>query len=169
YAKKPSLDAAFQDGPCAGIEECLPTVGPCDAQTPGGPAPDHGDYWQLVVVVTAASDTHLSIAAIGFSRSLRFQKEIDVERNALRIAYRVENIGQTPQSFSYALHPLFTVDAGDRVILPPQIRELSLTYSRFGRVGKPGEIVTWPVTQSGIRLDTTNGPDTGTAEMFYTS
>ena len=41
------LHARFQDGPCAGIEECLPTVGPSGPETEGGAAPDHGDFWQL--------------------------------------------------------------------------------------------------------------------------
>lgn len=169
YAKAPGSDAAFQDGPCAGIEECLPTVGACDAQTPGGAAPDHGDFWQLVWDVTAASETHLSITAAGFSRALRFHKEFDVEQNVLRIGYRVENVGKTPQSFSYACHPLFAVDAGDRIFLSPEIYELSLNYSRFERLGLPGSSVPWPKTQSGLHLDVAGGPTAGTAEMFYTS
>lgn len=169
YAKKPGYDAAFQDGPCAGIEECLPTVGPSDAQTPGGPAPDHGDFWQLIWDVTKASETHLSVVATGFSRALRFQKEFDVEQNVLRIGYRVENVGETLQSFSYACHPLFAVDAGDRIVLPPEIHELSLNYSRFERLGPRGSIVSWPKTQSGLHLDIAGHPDAGTAEMFYTS
>jgi galactose mutarotase-like enzyme len=169
YTKTPSYDAAFQDGPCAGIEECLPTVGPCDSDTPGGPAPDHGDFWQLVWHVTAASETHLSVVAAGFSRALRFRKEFDVEQNSLRIGYRVENVGTTLQSFSYACHPLFAVDAGDRIFLPPEIHELSLNYSRFERLGPSGSIVPWPKTQSGLNLDVAGHPDAGTAEMFYTS
>jgi hypothetical protein len=43
---EPGLEASFQRGPCAGVEECLPTVGPC-VDCIGGPAPDHGDFWQI--------------------------------------------------------------------------------------------------------------------------
>src|ERR1700719_830295 len=53
------FDARFRDGPCAGIEECLPTVGPSGPETEGGPAPDHGDFWQLPWQLLAASDTHV--------------------------------------------------------------------------------------------------------------
>jgi galactose mutarotase-like enzyme len=169
YAKKPGLDAAFEDGPSAGIEECLPTVGPCGPDTPGGAAPDHGDFWQVPWDVMESSETHIRIAAAGFSRTLRFQKQIEVDGSALRIQYSVENTGQKPQSFSYACHPLFAVAAGDRIVLPPDIHELKLTYSRFNRLGAAGSILSWPVTQSGVQLDRANGPETGTADMFYTS
>src|ERR1700742_1221671 len=40
-------EVPFQEGPCAGIEECLPTIGPCGTETDGGAAPDHGDFWRL--------------------------------------------------------------------------------------------------------------------------
>jgi galactose mutarotase-like enzyme len=162
------FDARFQDGPCAGIEECLPTVGPSGPETEGGPAPDHGDFWQLPWQLLAASDTHASMSALGFSRTLGFSKRLTLAHNLLRIAYTVENVGPTAQSFLYACHPLFAVSAGDRVLLPSEIRELRLDYSKGDRLGAPGSIIPWPATKSGIRLDVTLGPQAGTAEMFYT-
>jgi len=162
------FDARFQDGPCAGIEECLPTVGPSGPETEGGPAPDHGDFWQLPWQLLAASDTHASMSALGFSRTLGFSKRLTLAHNLLRIAYTVENVGPTAQSFLYACHPLFAVSAGDRVLLPGEIRELRLDYSKGDRLGASGSIILWPATKSGIRLDVTLGPQVGTAEMFYT-
>ena len=38
------FETRFQDGYCAGIEECLPTIGPSCPETEGGPVPDHGDF-----------------------------------------------------------------------------------------------------------------------------
>ena len=168
YAQ-PGLLALFQEGPCAGIEECLPTVGPCDIRTKGGPAPDHGDFWQLPWDVTASSDNHLRIDAVGFSRRVRFTKDLTLERNMLRVRYTVENTVSAAQSFLYACHPLFAISAGDRILLPREVHELRLDYSRGSRVGERGTSVSWPVTQSGIRQDITEGPEAGTAEMFYTS
>ena len=163
------LDTRFQDGPCAGIEECLPTVGMSGQETEGGAAPDHGDFWQLSWQLLAASDTHASMSAVGFSRTLRFSKQLTLEHNTLRVGYTVENTGSTAQSFLYACHPLFAVSAGDRVLLPSEIRQLGLDYSKADRLGVPGSIIAWPTTKSGVRLDVTLGPDAGTAEMFYTS
>ncbi len=165
---KSGLDARFQDGPCAGIEECLPTVGPSGPETEGGRAPDHGDFWQLPWQLLDASDTHASMSVVGFSRSLRFSKRLALEHNTLRVGYTVENAGSTAQSFLYACHPLFAVSPGDRVLLPIEIREVRLDYSKEDRLGASGSIITWPATKSGVRLDVTLGPEAGTAEMFYT-
>ena len=162
------LETRFQDGPCAGIEECLPTVGPSGLETVGGPAPDHGDFWQLPWQLLAASDTDASMSAAGFSRTLRFSKQLTLERNTLRVAYAVENAGSTAQSFLYACHPLFAVSAGDRVLLPGEIQEVRLDYSKGDRLGTTGSLIPWPTTKSGIRLDVALGPEAGTAEMFYT-
>ena len=165
---KAGFETRFQDGPCAGIEECLPTVGPSGPETEGGVAPDHGDFWQLPCQLLAASDTHASMSAVGFSRTLRFSKRLTLEHNTLRVAYSVENAGLSAQSFLYACHPLFAVSAGDRVLLPSVIREVRLDYSKGDRLGASGAIIPWPTTKSGVRLDVTLGPEAGTAEMFYT-
>lgn len=161
------LDTRFQDGYGAGIEECLPTVGPSGPETESGPAPDHGDFWQLPWEVLSTSGTEINMSAAGFSRTLRFSKRLTLEDEALRVAYTVENIGPAPQSFLYACHPLFAVSAGDRVLLPGELCELRLDYSKGDRLGTSGSIVSWPVTQAGIRLDVADGPEAGTAEMFY--
>jgi galactose mutarotase-like enzyme len=161
------FETRFQDGYCAGIEECLPTVGPSCPETQGGPAPDHGDFWQLPWQVFAASDREVSMFAVGFSRTLRFSKRVTLEDQTLRVAYRIENIGSTAQSFLYACHPLFAISRGDRVLLPSEIREMRLDYSKGGRLGISGSIIPWPVTHAGLRLDVADGPEAGTAEMLY--
>lgn len=166
---QPGYQAAFRDGPCAGIEECLPTVGVCGFETDGGPVPDHGDFWQLRWNVTRVSSSHLQMFATGFSRTLRFTKQLSLEDHSLRIVYRVENVGSIVQSFLYACHPLFAVSAGDVIFLPREVRELRLDYSRGNRVGSTGAAITWPESEPGIRLDIAESPDSGTAEMFYTA
>jgi galactose mutarotase-like enzyme len=105
----------------------------------------------------------------GFSRALRFSKELSLKDDTLSIAYRTENIGSAVQSFLYACHPLFAVSAGDLIVLPTEVRELRLDYSRGNRMGSAGTTITWPESQSGVRLDVAGSPDSGTAEMFYTA
>lgn len=163
----PSLSASFRDGPCAGIEECLPTVGPSGPKTNGGAAPDHGDFWQLAWTVLRADDTKLTQAALGFSRPLRFEKTVEVIVNRLDISYSVQNTGVRPESFLYACHPLFAVASGDQIVLPTEIDALQLDYSRANRIGQVGDRVSWPVTQQGIRLDRAGTESDGTAEMLY--
>lgn len=166
---QPGFNAAFRDGPCAGIEECLPTVGPCGPETDGGPVPDHGDFWQLRWNVTSVSSTNLHMFSTGFSRAIRFSKELSIDDDSLRIIYRVENIGSIAQLFLYACHPLFAVSAGDLIFLPSEVRQVRLDYSRGNRMGSAGTTIAWPESQSGIRLDIAGSPDSGIAEMFYTA
>jgi galactose mutarotase-like enzyme len=107
--------------------------------------------------------------ATGFSRTLRFSKEMLLDDDSLRVVYRVENMGSIVQSFLYACHPLFAVSAGDIIFLPNDVYELRLDYSRGNRLGNPGTIVSWPESRSGILLDIAGSPASGTAEMFYTA
>jgi galactose mutarotase-like enzyme len=168
-ANSPSMDASFRDGPCAGIEECLPTVGVSSAETQGGPAPDHGDFWQLAWEAERTSTTEARLHAEGFSRRLRFTKHLALRGNALHIRYNVQNTGAEPQSFLYACHPLLSVEEGDRVVLPNEIRSMRLDYSRESRLGVRGDMVTWPQAPPNPELDVVKSSDAGTAEMFYTA
>lgn len=166
-----SPQALFQEGYCAGIEECLPTVGISGPQTEGGAAPDHGDFWRLPWSVDEEQTPHrLKISANGYSRPFRFSKEISVEGNLLRIQYTVQNIGQNSESFLYACHPLFAVDPGDRVELPEEVHSLKLNYSLRDRLGKVGNELSWPqpADSRDIDLSVAGGPTDETADMLYT-
>jgi len=160
----PGYGAQFQHGACAGIEECLPTVGICDDTTAGGPVPDHGDFWQLSWQVTAQSADHVALAANGFSRPLVFQKTVSLQQSGLSIHYRVQNVGQSDTSFLYACHPLFAIEPGDRVLLPSEVETLQLTYSRTARMGQPGDRIVWP----GNGFDMVLPAEAREAEMLYT-
>ncbi|HEY1730998.1 MAG TPA: aldose epimerase [Terriglobales bacterium] len=163
------LDTPFLDGPCAGVEECLPTVARCGPDTPGGAVPDHGDFWQLAWQVISSSDSDIEIEAKGFSRPLMFSKRISLDGSELCIDYRVQNLAPEDTSFLYACHPLFAVSPGDRIVLPPEVRSLSLDYSRHERLGRRGAEISWPRSQSGLELDVVDAPTSGIAEMLYTS
>jgi galactose mutarotase-like enzyme len=163
------LEARFQDGPCAGIEECLPTVGASGPETDGGPAPDHGDFWQLAWVVDDAGTRQIRLHADGFSRTLRFTKQLSLDGSELQIRYSVENTGGVAQSFLYACHPLFAVDPGDRILLPSDVRSLSLDYSRDNRLGMRGQKIPWPTSPAEAHLHLAKPPGAGTADMLYTT
>lgn len=165
----PGLSTPFQAGPCAGIEECLPTVGPSGPETVGGAAPDHGDFWQIPwTLVDAQASESVTLEATGFSRPFRFRKQLSLSGSTLRAAYTLENFGQESLPFLYACHPLFAVDPGDRITLPSEVKALDLYYSRNDRLGGRGSTLAWPVTSNGEVLDRAGRPDDHTAEMFYT-
>jgi galactose mutarotase-like enzyme len=166
----PGLEASFQRGPCAGAEECLPTVGFCVDCT-GGAAPDHGDFWQIPWQVDSLAGTRLAMHAVGFSRPLRIERVIEVSEASLSLSYRVVNIGPKPLSFLYAWHPLFAVEAGDRLVLPPDVADVTLSYSRDETLERDGRDILWPALQNkkGLRdLSLAMAPHHQTAEMIYT-
>jgi galactose mutarotase-like enzyme len=163
------MNARFQEGPCAGIEECLPTVGVSGPDTCGGPAPDHGDFWQLAWNVDEAGKEQARLHAQGFSRTLRFTKHLTLQGETLRIRYGVKNTGTISQSFLYACHPLFAIDPGDRILLSPEVDSLFLDYSRNDRLGTRGTTIAWPDSPAEPHLDVAKIRDAGTAEMLYTT
>ena len=164
----PGLNASFQDGPAAGIEECLPTVAASGEETDGGVVPDHGDFWQLAWTVVSASGTELCVEAEGFSRPLRFRKEFSVSERALSIRYQTTNIGPAECSLLYACHPLFEIETGDRICLANEVSRVLLDYSRKERLGAKGTRLSWPAAAPGVALDEAVPASTGFAEMFYT-
>jgi galactose mutarotase-like enzyme len=138
-------------------------------ETNGGPAPDHGDFWQLAWNVDEADVRQVRLHAQGFSRTLRFSKQLTLQGNSLRIRYSVENTGYVPQSFLYACHPLFVIDPGDRILLPPDVDSLSLDYSRGNRLGPRGAMIPWPSSPAEPYLHLAKPQDAGTADMLYTT
>lgn len=110
----------FENSACAGIDDCLPSVGACGPETPGGAVPDHGDFWRLHWTVLSTSRTDsVTMAATGYSRHLHLEKSVRLHDASLEIQYRIRNLKETPVPFLYALHPLLAIDPGDRILLPP--------------------------------------------------
>ncbi len=88
--------------------------------------------------------------------------------SALRVTYSIRNMAETPQSFLYACHPLFAVEPGDRILLPDEVHTLRLDYSRYGRLGKVGDLIRWPRADADVQLDQVCAANAGTADMLYT-
>jgi len=169
YLQKPGREASFAQGAVAGIEECLPTVACC--QVDGQTIPDHGDFWQLPWEVLSSSPEHVHEVADGFSQPLRYEKTVRLRNAALWLESRITNTGVTEACFLYATHPLLAVEPGDRIVLPPECRSLTLHESRRERLGRMGQRVGWPDAQSAhgeVKLDVLDGPAARTAEMLYT-
>jgi hypothetical protein len=162
----------FENSACAGIDDCLPSVGACDPETPGGPVPDHGDFWRLRWdVVSASGSDSVSMAATGYSRPLLFEKRLDLRTSSLDIHYRIRNEGDSPVPFLYALHPLFAIDPEDRVVLPPEVYTVRVESSRHDRVGAGHSVIDWPKPGgpgSALDLSRTQAISASTAEMLYT-
>jgi galactose mutarotase-like enzyme len=167
----PGFDRRFEDSPCAGIDECLPSVGFCDAATPGGPVPDHGDLWQLPWELVGPFTGHaLHLQATCFSRPLHLHRTLQLDGAELRMTYRLQNLATQPVAYHYACHPLFAVGVGDRIVLPREVTSLRVYFSNGLRVGTSDGCCTWPRAGATGELDLSIvQPRTAeTAEMLYT-
>ncbi len=66
----------------------------------------------------------------------------------LRLDYSITNLNlEESVPWSWAAHPLFAVEEGDRIVLPESIRSLRLEGSGGGRLGNGGDAVAWPMAR----------------------
>jgi galactose mutarotase-like enzyme len=153
----------FDAGDASGWDECLPSVAACTVETASGPAevPDHGDLWRVVWTQAADQGEQNSVTLRGecFSLPLTLERTATLTEKdrgwKLSLSYTVTNTGDSPAPWSWAAHPLFTAEAGDKVVLPETIAELLLEGSGGNRLGKNGDLVAWPIATlvDGSRTD----------------
>jgi galactose mutarotase-like enzyme len=178
---------AFDEGDASGWDECLPSVAECRVKTAAGVAdiPDHGDLWRVEweKVGTANREPGVpsngaSLALVGecFSLPLELERRIELkeETNGWRLLlnYKLRNAGAYPVPWSWAAHPLFAVDEGDRIVLPESVRSLRLEGSGGNRLGTGGDAVDWPIAElaSGgtTDLSVAKVADSGIGDKFFT-
>lgn len=109
---KPADPSDYASGPGAGLDECLPTVLPCEVE--GRRLGDHGELWNRPTVVRLGADgtsavTHWNLQSL----PLGFTRIVSVTGNRVHFDYRIENLAAAPTPFQWAWHPLFTLEPGD--------------------------------------------------------
>ena len=148
----------FGASPQAGIDECVPTVAACGWR--GRAVPDHGEVWyqnwQLDERQRAAgrlsATVRLDVSPLDFTRT------IGVERGEFVFDYALTNHGSEPEDFVWCVHPLFTIEPGDRLELPPDVTSLRLNGGLGDRPIAHGDTWSYPEPFPGIRLDRLETP-----------
>lgn len=113
-----SLGDAFERGPLAGIDECLPTVASCRANMRD--LPDHGECWsrpwhldeQSLEKGQIATTLELPLSPFHFERT------ISLAGSTIVLDYALTSRSNRPESFLWSLHPLLRLEPGDRIELP---------------------------------------------------
>jgi galactose mutarotase-like enzyme len=172
YAAR-SRTMSFDMSDASGWDECLPSVAACTVETPGGARsiPDHGDLWRVDwesrhqglgtsdrglgdvrfsdQLEAEADEGPVTLRGECFSLPLSLDRKVALTEAAngwrLSLDYSVTNLAAEPTPWSWAAHPLFVVEEGDRIVLPDSIKTLRLEGSRGDRLGKNGDQVSWPV------------------------
>jgi galactose mutarotase-like enzyme len=180
---------SFDAADASGWDECLPSVAACTVETDAGAAsiPDHGDLWRVewksrdqgsgIGDQSADEATERSVTLSGqcFSLPLTLERTVGLEETGsgwrLRLDYTVTNTGSSAMPWSWAAHPLFVAEAGDLIVLPGSIETLRLEGSGGGRLGRNGDIVSWPkaVLADGSRADLSvaQGADSGIGDKLF--
>lgn len=143
----------FGKSPQAGIDECVPTVGDCIVK--GRTIPDHGEVWyrNWTLDETALQQGILSSTLALETSPFTFTRSIETtEEGHFRFRYRLVNTGSEAEPYLWCFHPLFTIQDGDRLHLPAEVRSLRLN----GGIGTPiefGDTWNYPEPFPGIRID----------------
>jgi hypothetical protein len=164
----------FEDyGPC-GFDECLPTVAACmypEDPFAASQLPDHGDVWCLPSGIEVVGEK-IRLTTSLRSLPLRFTKEVQLRENAVRLDYAATNLSQSTLKFLWSAHPLLTVEPGTEIILPPEVNEVEVEWSKDERLGKRADRCGWPTTteRSGrmVELNRVAPPTAGTADKLFT-
>ncbi len=177
-----TLTTSFEDSDASGFDECLPSVSACEIDTPSGKVaiPDHGEFWRLPCEIESQSQREIHLTSCGTVLPLRFERRLSIESDSphigadtLRIDYRIENVGQTDLHYAWSAHPLFAIDPGDRILLPPSVSEVKVEASARNRLGSKGAVHSWPNARlaSGgtVALDRVGNVSDDIGDKIYTS
>ena len=164
----------FEDYEPSGFDECLPTIANClypEAPFSASQLPDHGDIWCLSSAIEIVGEQIRLTSSIR-SLPLRFTKKLQLRENIVRLDYEVTNLSQSSVKFLWSAHPLLRVEAGADIILPNEVKEVEIGWSRDSRLGKSGDRCAWPTATecSGrmVELNQGGSPSAGTAEKLFT-
>jgi galactose mutarotase-like enzyme len=164
----------FEDYEPSGFDECAPTIAECPyPEEPffASRLPDHGDICCLPSGVEIVGEQVRLTSSIR-SLPLRFTKKIQLQENIVRLEYEVTNLSQSGVKFLWSAHPLLRVEPGAEIILPHEVKEVEVGWSRDNRLGKSRDRCPWPrATEcSGrmVELNRVGSPSAGTAEKLFT-
>lgn len=173
YRRRP-YGAKFEYYGPSGFDECVPTIAEC--RYPEEPlssrrCPDHGDVWCLPASVEIVGEQAIFTSALR-SLPLRFTKKVQLQANSVRIDYEVTNLNQSRMKFLWSAHPLLRTEPEAEIILPPEVHEVEVEWSKDERLGKPGDKCSWPKAIDNIgrmiQLSKILSPTAGTAEKLFT-
>ena len=162
----------FAASDASGWDECLPTIAACEVSvgTEVRRIPDHGDIWLLPTVHSAtATEAHLETALV--TMPLRLRRWITLDGSMLRVRYELRNEAAISLSYLWSAHPLFAVDAADRIVLPETVQTLRVEDSARKRLGRHGDLCSWPIAPdrhgSAVDLRIAQAPATTTADKLF--
>lgn len=138
-------------GECSGLDDMFPSIDACFYEHypwRGTPIPDHGEVWSIPWDLQAEAD-RLHFAVHGVRFPYRLERQVSfAEPGSLRFDYRLSNLSNFDFDFMWAAHPMFYLEEGARLILPPGVEKVVTTLSYSGELGTYGDVFPWPAFTS---------------------
>ncbi|MBB5316943.1 aldose epimerase family protein [Tunturibacter empetritectus] len=144
HPASPNADFSQSDG--GGFDECLPSVARSESIADEHPIPDHGDLWRQRWQVDS-QNAAITLHVDAVSRPLRLTRKISLKGSSVILDYDLFNRSNSPTTWLWSAHPLLRVDAGDHIVLPNGINELSVEYSA-GNLFRTDSSIAWPLAKS---------------------
>src|SRR5438876_11642513 len=112
FRNRPGDD--FSRSPLVGADECLPTIAPCLWHCLA--LPDHGEVWCMPWSLDGDAWANGGLRTMtGLSLSpFHFERAIELQENEVRLSYQLLNQGEAEEAYLWAIHPLLSLQPGDR-------------------------------------------------------
>lgn len=143
----------FIDSTLAGLDECLPTLSACEWK--GRRLPDHGEIWALAWELDEAAFARgrIKTSVKAPVTPFEFQREISLDENIVTLSYRLFNAGSGPEEFVWTVHPLLTIEEGDRMELPGEVAEMRINGGSAAPELAFGAVWKYPAPFENFQLD----------------
>jgi hypothetical protein len=146
-------DGSYIKSECAGFDEMFPSIDECfycDYPWKGIHIPDHGEVWSIPWNVNI-ENKRLHFLTYGVRFPYRIEKWVHFAHdNVIQINYKVTNLSAFDLDFMWAAHPMFILEEGSQILLPPQVNRVICTLDLTGGFGKYGDEFSWPIYEDSL-------------------
>jgi galactose mutarotase-like enzyme len=141
-----SLHANFDQSDGGGFDECLPSVASCEAISGEAAVPDHGDLWRANWQVDSL-DGDVVLHADSTSRPLRLTRRAKLVDSSLVLDYTLSNLSDSSATWLWSAHPLLRVEEGDLILLPDEIKQVSVEFCSTSQF-RQSSCIEWPCART---------------------
>jgi galactose mutarotase-like enzyme len=171
--------AGVTDGPLAagiafdaeqawGWDEMFPAIHPEEYEDDGGrliAVPDHGEVWTLPwEVLQTDGETSITLRVTGDTLPYELTRRTTVSGATVSQDYTLRNTGETELPWMWAAHPLFALDEGAGLQVPPA---WDTVRNAHDSPAMPGYDRLFPYPGSSPRLDTLPAPGSSIALKYF--
>jgi galactose mutarotase-like enzyme len=128
----PRSPGVFVQPGSGGWDEVVPTVAACTLPD-GRQLGDHGDAWQAGWVLDSADELHVQTSVRLTSVPISLTRRIEATATGLRLSWLATTDAAVPVPLAWCAHPLFTADAGTRLVAAAPQHRLIEEYPHRGR------------------------------------